>query len=431
MSKIKFDKRNYRKHNERNKELINKSLKELGAGRSILLDRDDSLIAGNGVYEQAEKLGIPVRVIETDGSELIAVKRTDIGEYDEKRKRLALADNATSDSSEWDVDAITADLSPVEVLMWDVMLPEPSTTPLTSAEDEWEEIERKKAEFEAKMKAGELDEDDPEYQEFLAKFEAKKTTDDCYTPEPVYEAVADWVANQYGVSRANFVRPFYPNGDYQREKYKKTDIVVDNPPFSILTQIIDWYNARGIRFFMFAPYLTVIGSCAHRCTALPVGCDITYENGANVKTAFVTNMEDPRIRAKSAPTLYRNVQKANDQYRKSIRKNLPKYEYDKHIMTFLQFHQYSRYGMEFELREEESAVVGQLESQKQAKKAIFGKAYLISDNVLKQRSVNDQLKIERERDEQNRRAAEIPDVWPLQQKELDIIEILNRKEGKR
>lgn len=58
MSKIKFDKRNYRKHNERNKELINKSLKELGAGRSILLDRDDSLIAGNGVYEQAEKLGI-------------------------------------------------------------------------------------------------------------------------------------------------------------------------------------------------------------------------------------------------------------------------------------------------------------------------------------------------------------------------------------
>lgn len=123
MSEIKFDKRNYRKHNERNKELINKSLKELGAGRSILLDRDDSLIAGNGVYEQAEKLGIPVRVIETDGSELIAVKRTDIGEYDEKRKRLALADNATSDSSEWDVDAITADLSPVEVEEWDIHLP--------------------------------------------------------------------------------------------------------------------------------------------------------------------------------------------------------------------------------------------------------------------------------------------------------------------
>ena len=57
---IKFDKRNYRKHGEKNKRLIRKSLQENGAGRSILLDSDNSLIAGNGVYEQAKKLGIPV-----------------------------------------------------------------------------------------------------------------------------------------------------------------------------------------------------------------------------------------------------------------------------------------------------------------------------------------------------------------------------------
>lgn len=115
MAKIKYDKRNYRKHGERNKQLIRKSLSELGAGRSILLDADDSLIAGNGVYEQAEKLGIPVRVIETDGSELIAVKRTDVHEDDEKRKKLALADNLTGDTSTFDVEAIQADL-PAEIL---------------------------------------------------------------------------------------------------------------------------------------------------------------------------------------------------------------------------------------------------------------------------------------------------------------------------
>lgn len=46
---IKFDKRNYRKHGEKNKRLIRKSLQENGAGRSILLDSDNSLIAGNGV----------------------------------------------------------------------------------------------------------------------------------------------------------------------------------------------------------------------------------------------------------------------------------------------------------------------------------------------------------------------------------------------
>lgn len=115
MAKIKYDKRNYRKHGERNKQLIRKSLSELGAGRSVLLDADDSLIAGNGVYEQAEKLGIPVRVIETDGSELIAVKRTDVHEDDEKRKKLALADNLTGDTSTFDVEAIQADL-PAEIL---------------------------------------------------------------------------------------------------------------------------------------------------------------------------------------------------------------------------------------------------------------------------------------------------------------------------
>lgn len=49
-----------------------------------------------------------------------------------------------------------------------------------------------------------------DYEGFVEKFKPKKTTDDCYTPPPVYEAIADWVANEYGVSREDFVRPFYP-----------------------------------------------------------------------------------------------------------------------------------------------------------------------------------------------------------------------------
>ena len=58
-----------------------------------------------------------------------------------------------------------------------------------------------------------------EYNEWLDKFEPKKTTDDCYTPDKVYEAVADWTAETYGVARSSFIRPFYPGGDYQREEY--------------------------------------------------------------------------------------------------------------------------------------------------------------------------------------------------------------------
>ena len=106
---INFDKKNYRKHNDKNKTLIKKSLSECGAGRSIVIDNEDNIIAGNGIYEQAQKLGLKTKVIETDGSELVVVKRTDLATNDDKRKQLAVMDNSTSDSSEWDLSGLQAD----------------------------------------------------------------------------------------------------------------------------------------------------------------------------------------------------------------------------------------------------------------------------------------------------------------------------------
>ena len=104
---IKFDKRNYRKHNNKNKRLIKKSLEELGAGRSIIIDNDGEIIGGNGVFEAwGDK---PVKVIETDGSELVVVKRTDLSTNDEKRKKLAVMDNSTSDTSTFDFDLLKTD----------------------------------------------------------------------------------------------------------------------------------------------------------------------------------------------------------------------------------------------------------------------------------------------------------------------------------
>ena len=109
MTEIKFDKRNYRKHNDKNKSLIRKSLEECGAGRSIFIDSDGEIIGGNGVYEQAQKLKMPVKIVETDGSELVVVKRTDLKTDDEKRKKLAIMDNSTSDSSEFDLELLSVD----------------------------------------------------------------------------------------------------------------------------------------------------------------------------------------------------------------------------------------------------------------------------------------------------------------------------------
>lgn len=104
---IKFDKRNYRIHNERNKKLIKKSLEECGAGRSIVVDNDGEIIGGNGIYEAWGNR--PVKVIETDGSELVVVKRTDLSTDDEKRKKLAVMDNTVSDTAEMNVEMVIED----------------------------------------------------------------------------------------------------------------------------------------------------------------------------------------------------------------------------------------------------------------------------------------------------------------------------------
>lgn len=105
---IKFDKKNYRRHSDSNKALIKKSITETGLGRSVVIDSENELIAGNGVVSQLPE-GTPIRVIETDGSELVVVKRTDLKTKDEKRKKLALMDNSTADKVEWDLDTISAD----------------------------------------------------------------------------------------------------------------------------------------------------------------------------------------------------------------------------------------------------------------------------------------------------------------------------------
>ena len=141
---IKFDAHNYRKHSDKNKSLINKSLKECGAGRSIVIDNDGEIIAGNGIYEQAQKLNIPTKIIETDGSELVVVKRTDLKTGDEKRKQLAIMDNSTSDSSEFDLDSLQADFDVEQLQDWGLDVEFESLEEQEIIEDEVpEEVETK------------------------------------------------------------------------------------------------------------------------------------------------------------------------------------------------------------------------------------------------------------------------------------------------
>lgn len=106
IDELKPDPRNMRKHSDRNKSVIAESLREVGAGRSLVTDAHDVTRAGNATMEAARAAGIHTVIeVATDGEELLVHKRRDL--TDERQgKRLALADNAASDLSEWDADAI-------------------------------------------------------------------------------------------------------------------------------------------------------------------------------------------------------------------------------------------------------------------------------------------------------------------------------------
>jgi site-specific DNA-methyltransferase (adenine-specific) len=102
---LKSDHKNARKRTDRSANLIAESLQRYGAARSIVIDEDNRILAGNGTIEGAKAAGIKnVRVIETDGTEIIAVKRTGLTE--DEKIGLALADNRTSDLSDWDKDML-------------------------------------------------------------------------------------------------------------------------------------------------------------------------------------------------------------------------------------------------------------------------------------------------------------------------------------
>lgn len=115
ISDFKHDKKNARRRTARGHEAIEHSLRELGAGRSIVIDKNGAIIAGNGVIESAEKAGITeVQVIPSDGSKIIAVQRLDLDlDTDDKAKQLAVADNRTGELAEWvpeNLKGLAADL---------------------------------------------------------------------------------------------------------------------------------------------------------------------------------------------------------------------------------------------------------------------------------------------------------------------------------
>jgi hypothetical protein len=160
LSDLKQDHKNARKRTQTSASLLQESLQRYGPARSIVIDEDNRILAGNGTVEAAINLGIDgLRIIDAAPDELIAVRRTGLSE--EQKVGLALADNRTADLAEWDAEMLQQlskehDIAPwfedddVEALLEQIEkldpvegntdpdeTPEPPADPITKPGDLW------------------------------------------------------------------------------------------------------------------------------------------------------------------------------------------------------------------------------------------------------------------------------------------------------
>lgn len=387
LSEIKPYLNNPRK-NDQAVDAVAESIQQCGYVAPIIVDENNVILAGHTRYKALKRLGY---------TEADVVVKTGLSE--EQKRKYRLLDNNTNELADWDYDLLAGELDGLDFgdldLNWGL-------------NNDW---------FDRDERDGDAREDgNEEYNEFLEKFEAKKTTDDCYTPDEVYEAVADWVAAEYGVSKNTFFRPFYPGGDYQKESYRGK-IVVDNPPFSILAEIKRFYTERGIRFFLFAPTLTLFSTADCEVTFIPCGVTVTYENGASVNTSFVTNLGDADVIVKTAPGLYKAVDEANKQVQAENKANLPKYEYPDNVLTAAIAARWCKYGVEYALNRSECVKVTGLDAQKETGGAIFGGGFLLGEGAATERAAAERAAAERA----------VAIKWELSERELEIVCGLGRE----
>ena len=261
-----------------------------------------------------------------------------------------------------------------------------------------------------------LADESPEYAAFVEKFKPKKTTDDCYTPPEIYDVVADYVAERYGLSRDDFIRPFWPGGDYEREAYPDGCVVVDNPPFSILSTICHFYITRGIKFFLFAPSMTCLDASgrAHVLETNHILCNanITYENGAVVRTGFVTNLDTDGTVLESCPELGDALNAKNDELRKQTTASLPKYVFPDEVITAAKAQWFASHHTPYKLNRRDCCHIGKLDAM--GDKSIFGGGLLLSERAAAERAAAERAAAERA-------AAH---KWELSPRELEMVRMI-------
>ena len=399
--------KNTKKHDDVQINNVAESIKQYGFVQPIVIDKNNVVVIGHCRLLAAKKLKM---------QEVPCVCVDDLTE--EQVKALRIVDNKSNESP-WDFDFLADELADLDLSDFDFDFgidtdAEEETEIVEDEAPEVDELDEQDRIFKERMASGELSDDDEEYQAFLEKFEAKKTTDDCYTPDNIYNAVKKWCVEKYGLQGKKIIRPFYPNGDYQKEDYSGDCVVLDNPPFSIISEICEWYTERGIKFFMFAPTLTLLGIARGTMKYVACGAGVTYENGANVNTSFVTNLGDKKIIASAE--LREIVEEVNKENLRKLHKELPKYSYPDEVLTATMLCYMAAHGTSLEIEEKDTYFIRALDSQKESGKGLFGSGFLLSEKATSEKAAAEKA------------AAEKVDtnVWELSDREREIVKSLGK-----
>ena len=375
--------RNARTHPAEQIEKLRRSLQEFGFVSPILIDAAGNVIAGHGRLEAAKLEGI------TEAPCVLVEHLSDA-----QQRAYILADNRLAELSGWDEELRSAELLAIQDEGVDLTLTG-FETPEISLEDEshfWDE--------EA--------EGSEEYDAFMEKFKPKLTTDDCYTPANVYAAVQSWAVQRYGLEGAEILRPFYPGGDYQAADYPEGCVVIDNPPFSILSEICAWYDEHGVLYFLFCPAMTTFSINSGRCNYLPTGNPVMFDNGAEISVSFLTNMGDYRIEL--APDLYQAVDAANRVNLAKMRADLPVYSYPDAVCS-VAMNELTKYGQSLRISRADAQFIRALDAQKEQGKAIYGGGFLLSEKAAAEKAAAEKAAAEK--------AAATR--WPLSERERTLI----------
>ena len=341
---------------------LDRTVRSIDEDPDFLEDRPPLVLEHNGKY-----------VTFAGNLRLTALRKTDIKtvpvvlytpETDEDRetiKRRAMKDNGSFGS--WDFDELANNWDDLPLTDWGIPAWETDPTKLNLSTKGKEGAEG--------------------YAEFLEKFEQKLTTDDCYTPQPVYDAILGWaLKNIEGVDRKKIVRPFYPGGDYTKmDQYPDGCFVLDNPPFSILAEIIRFYCANGIRFFLFAPSLTLFTARDCDVTYIVTNSEIVYENGAHVRTGYITNaVEDVRIWL--CPELSEAVEEACAEEDKTKQG----FVYPDNIVTAATLGKIVKRGISLKIRKASCEAISSCDSADEQGRQLYGGGFIMSDGAAAERA---------------------------------------------